>query len=320
MSKLTKLIAIMAASAGVAGGIITTTNPINASAATKFRYYKNIKNHAYKVTNKKAVIYTNGKIKHKTGAKLGQYGKYVTGYYASHVTVNGHKKVYYKFKTASGHTGWVWHGWLKKVSNKKVSVNTNSNKPLTGSAAEAANGFGPSDFERLSKGKRFKMNISEYRQGFLDTVNAERAKRGISALKQDTGLNQVAMQRDLGVGSTSIGSHYTADGRLAAKVLAEKIGINYVKSETLGMDAVNMISHGLNSDEDIDPNTNLNTVIDSAYNAGKARALAYIYDDADSDWGHRDILLNSAYNVIGIGSHAIHDNTVATNAAVLGTK
>ncbi|WP_341778993.1 CAP domain-containing protein [Levilactobacillus sp. HBUAS70063] len=318
MSKLTKLIAIMAASAGVAGGIITTTNPINASAATKFRYYKNIKNHTYKVANKKAVIYTNGKIKHKTGAKLGQYGKYVTGYYASHVTVNGHKKVYYKFKTASGHTGWVWHGWLKKVSNKKVSVNANSNKPLTGSAAEAANGFGPSDFERLSKGKRFKMNISEYRQGFLDTVNAERAKRGISALKQDTGLNQVAMQRDLE--SNINGSHETADGRFAAKVEAEKIGIHYVHAEVLGMNSVNMISHGLNADEDIDPNTKLNTVVDSAYNAGKAMALAYIYDDAESNWGHRDVLLDSAYNIISIGAHAISDNTVATNAAVLGTK
>lgn len=317
MSKLTKLIAILAASTGIAGVMVTTSQPVNASAATKFRYYQNIKNRTYKVTNKKAVIYTNGKIKHKTGAKLGQYGKYVTGYYASHVTVNGHKKVYYKFKTGSGHTGWVWHGWLKKTPNKTVAV-----KPSKTSAPKnpinASGDWGQSDFERLSKGKRFKMNIGQYRQGFLDTVNAERAKRGIAALKEDPALNSIAAHRDIEVLTTN--SHYTADGQLAAKVEAQKVGINYVKSEVIGMDSVNLISHGNSADEDIDNSTDLNTVVDSAYNAGKATVLAYIYDDADSNWGHRDILLNSSYNVIGIGAHALSDNTVVNDAAVIGTK
>lgn len=315
MSKLTKLIAIIAATAGVAGVMVTTSNPVTASASTKFRYYKNIKDHTYKVTNKKAVIYSNGKIKHKTGAKLGEYGKYVTGYYSSHVTVNGHKRVYYKFKTGSNHTGWVWNGYLKKVSNKFVkTTSTSTYKPYGNDNSN----WGESDFDRLSKGKKFKMNINEYRKGFLDTVNAERAKRGISALKEDSGLDTVAMKRDLE--SNINGSHYTADGRLAAKVEAEAVGINYVKTEAIGMDGVNMISHGLNEDDSIDNSTKLNTVIDSAYNAGKARVLAYIYDDADSDYGHRTSMLNPAYNVIGIGAHSISDNTVASNAAVFGTK
>ncbi|WP_164511530.1 CAP domain-containing protein [Levilactobacillus cerevisiae] len=313
MSKITKLIAIVAATAGVAGVMVTTSNPVSASAATKFRYYKNIKDRTYKVTNKKAVIYSNGKIKHKTGAKLGAYGKYVTGYYSSHVTVNGHKRVYYKFRTGSNHTGWVWSGYLKKTSKNALST-TSTYNPYGNDNSN----WGQSDFDRLSKGKRFTMNLSQYRQGFLDTVNAERAKRGIATLKEDAGLNSVAMKRDLE--SNIDGSHYTSDGQLAAKVEAKAIGINYVKTEAIGMDGVNMISHGLNEDDSIDNSTKLNTVIDSAYNAGKARVLAYIYDDADSDYGHRDSMLNPSYNVVGIGAHSISDNTVASNATILGTK
>ncbi|WP_461243567.1 hypothetical protein [Secundilactobacillus muriivasis] len=73
MSKLTKVSAIIVASAGIAG-ISITTNAIDASAKTKFRYYQNIKDSDYRVVNKKAVIYSNGEINHKTSAKLGTYG------------------------------------------------------------------------------------------------------------------------------------------------------------------------------------------------------------------------------------------------------
>ncbi|WP_395320775.1 CAP domain-containing protein [Levilactobacillus parabrevis] len=312
MTKITKLIAIVAATAGVAGVMATTGNPVNASASTKFRYYKNIKNRTYKVTNKRAVIYSNGKIKHKTGAKLGEYGKYVTGYYASHVTVNGHKRVYYKFKTGSNHTGWVWSGYLKKVSNQSNKI-IMTYKPYKGS-----NWGSQSDFDRLSKGQRFKMNISEYRQGFLNTVNAERAKRGISALKEDSGLNGVAQQRAIELRTN--GSHYTDDGKLAFVVDSKAAGINYAHAENIGPMVINMISHGDDADDSIDGSTKLNTVVDSAYNAAKAEALSYIYDDADSNWGHRDNLFNASYNVIGIGGDFVSNDQIVNNATILGTK
>jgi len=119
MTRITKLIALMAATAGVAGGIITTTNPTTASANTKVRYYKNMKPHAYKIVKQRAQIYTSGKINHKSLFMLGAYGDkgdHLTIYKASHVTINGHKRVYYMFK---GHfripTGWVWSGALKRV-------------------------------------------------------------------------------------------------------------------------------------------------------------------------------------------------------------
>jgi len=316
MSKLTKLIAIVAATAGVAGVMVTTSNPVNASASTKFRYYKNIKDRTYKVTNKKAVIYSNGKIKHKTGAKLGEYGKYVTGYYSSHVTVNGHKRVYYKFKTGSNHTGWVWNGYLKKVSNKSVKT-TSSYNPYGGS-----NWNDDSDFARLSKGKKFTMNLSDYRKGFLDTVNAERAKRGISALKADSGLNNVAQKRS--ADQLTNPGHYTSDGKVAFVVDAKAAGINYAHAENVGNMVTNVISHGSTADLDYDKNAKINVVVNSSYNAGKAEALTYIYDDADSDWGHRDILLNSSYNVIGVGGTHVAESSTASDAVwdaiILGTK
>ncbi|MFD1549180.1 CAP domain-containing protein [Levilactobacillus fuyuanensis] len=315
MTRITKLIAIIAASAGGAG-VMVTTNPVNVSANTKFRYYKNIKDRTYKVTNKKAVIYSNGKIKHKTGAKLGEYGKYVTGYYSSHVTVNGHKRVYYKFKTGSNHTGWVWNGYLKKVSNKSLKT-TSTYNPYASS-----NWNDESDFARLSKGKKFTMNLSDYRKGFLDTVNAERAKRGISALNEDPGLNNVAQKRS--VDQLTNPTHYTSDGKIAFVVDAKAAGINYAHAENIGNTTPNMISHGLNSDLDYDKNAKINVVIDSSYNAGKAEVLGYIYDDADSNYGHRNNLLNPSYNVIGVGgSYVPESNTVSEtvwNATVLGTK
>lgn len=317
MTKITKLIAIVAATAGVAGVMATTGSPVNASASTKFRYYKNIKNHTYKVTNKKAIIYSNGKIKHKTGAKLGEYGKYVTGYYASHVTVNGHKRVYYKFKTGSNHTGWVWRGYLKKVSNKSLKTTTWTYKPYAGS-----NWNDESDFARLSKGKKFTMNLSEYRKGFLDTVNAERAKRGISALNKDAGLNNVAQKRSVEILTNP--THYTQDGKIAFVVDTKAAGIDYAHAENIGNQVTNVISHGLDSDLDYDKNAKINVVVDSSYTAGKAEVLSYIYDDADSNWGHRDSLLNSSYNTIGIGGTHVTESSTDTDAVwdanILGTK
>lgn len=125
MSKITKFIALTVATLGVAGGIITTTNPVPASANTKFRYYKNIKDHTYKVLTNKAYIYSNGKITHKTIFMMGAYedkGGYVWVTYASHVTQNGKKVVYYKFKNGAGFTGWVRSSALKKGNAPKSTT------------------------------------------------------------------------------------------------------------------------------------------------------------------------------------------------------
>ncbi|MFC6206894.1 hypothetical protein [Levilactobacillus tongjiangensis] len=45
--------------------------------------------------------------------------------------------------------------------------------------------------------------------------------------------------------------------------------------------------------------------------------LNYIYDDTDSDNGHRDILLDPAYNVIKTGTWYDTENQVVFNASIL---
>lgn len=122
MSKVIKLITLVAATAGIAGGLITTTDSVTASASTKVRYYRNIKNGTYKIKTNFADVYTSGKI-NKKGFMMGAYGDkgefvYVT--YASHVTQNGKKVVYYKFKNGSGFTGWVRRSALKKAKAPKA--------------------------------------------------------------------------------------------------------------------------------------------------------------------------------------------------------
>lgn len=105
MLKITKFITLIVATMGVTGGIITTTNPVTASANTKFRYYKNIKDHTYKIKTTKPYVYSNGKITHKTIFMLGAFGdkgEYVLVTYASHVTQNGKKSFTTSLKTELG--------------------------------------------------------------------------------------------------------------------------------------------------------------------------------------------------------------------------
>lgn len=244
----------------------------------------------------------------------------MTGYYASHVTVNGKKSVYYKFKTGSGHTGWVWRGWLKQVSATKSGSKTTAT-----TAGNTSGNWGKSDYERLAK-QKFSFNLSAYQQGFLDTVNQERTSRGLRKMVEDPTLTNIAATRAKHVMTTS--SHFVpnADGSITDTSyknldyvkLAKEAGINYAKSETIGNVNASAISHGLNSDDSIDKSTKLNTVVDSAYNAGKAMVLAYIYDDEDSNNGHRNTILNASYNAIGIG--AVYSNNVVINASVYGAK
>ena len=162
------------------------------------------------------------------------------------------------------------------------------------------------------------MSISKYRQGFIDTVNQERAARGLGALSEDAGLDSIATKRDP---ETIInGGHTDANGHYIFMEYAKASGITYARAEVLGMESVNAISHGLSSSENIDPTTKLNTVVDDSYSAGKAAVLAYIYDDEEHANGHRDILLNASYNVIGIGATWIKDNDVVSNTAIFGAK
>ena len=287
MSNLTKMVAAIAASAGIAGTIITT-NATDASAKTKFRYYENIKDSDYRVVNRKAVIYSNGKINRKTGAKLGAYGTYVTGYYASHVTVNGKKSVYYKFKTDSGHTGWVWRGWLKKVSYKAP---TNS-----GSTTVKTSGNRNTNNDDTS----FKFSNQAYVNEFVAKVNQERAQRGLQPLTLDTQLTRIADKRAHDI--TQNFTHYDTDGKSIFAKYAQQLNITTAHSE--------IIAYSMPSTINVDKPT--------SKDAADNDVTEYIDYDGTSDWGHRDILLNPDYNIIGVSATYIHEDVY--DAAILGIK
>lgn len=109
-------------------GILGATTS-QASAKTKVRYYQDIKNASYTVTNSKATVYTSATLKHKKGT-LKSYGSKVTGYYAAHITKNGKATIYYKFKVGKK-TGWVWRGYLKKAATLPNIFNSSEKAQIT---------------------------------------------------------------------------------------------------------------------------------------------------------------------------------------------
>ncbi|GAX02477.1 hypothetical protein IWT140_00074 [Secundilactobacillus pentosiphilus] len=123
-SKLVTVALIAAAS------VTLSATQASAKTTTKVRYYQNIKNRVVTVKNQKAAVYTSATLKHHHGTMKG-YGKKVVAYYAAHVTQsNGHRAVYYKFRTSSHKIGWVWSGYLKnaKVASS-YTVTTDKSKP-----------------------------------------------------------------------------------------------------------------------------------------------------------------------------------------------
>lgn len=300
------------------GSIILTSNTVTASAKASVRSYQNIKNAPYKVVNKKATVYTTAKLNHKKTVKLGSMGKTVTGYYAAHVTKNGHKAVYYKFKTSYGSTGWVWRGWLKKAS---TSTNTNSNLPSNWYDGSPE----PTTIRKTPTNKSFpklkSFSNSEYIQSFVDNLNKERAQRNIAPVTLDQGLTNVANQRT--AKSSNLDSHTDNAGNPYFIEIAKQLGISYARSECLGQDKINAVNHGETSDDIVDPNEKYNIITNTSANIAKSSLLEYIYFDQKEDNGHRDILLNPAYNVIGVStlqSTFYTHNDYVENAVIMGTK
>ncbi|KRK98099.1 hypothetical protein FD04_GL001077 [Secundilactobacillus odoratitofui DSM 19909 = JCM 15043] len=270
-----------------------TRTSTSASAKTKVRYYQNIKNATYMVRNKKAVIYSNGKINHKTGAKLGAYGTYVTGYYASHVTINGKKSVYYKFKTDSGHTGWVWNGWLKKVSYKTPAKSGSNNTPKTPINAS-------SDWNTDSNDDSFKFSNQAYVNEFVVKLNKERTKRNLQPVSVDAQLTQITNKRIKDI--TQNFTHYNSAGKPIFAEYAKQLGITTARAEVLAYSMPSTI------------NVDTPTSKDAADND----VIEYIYYDGNSDWGHRDALLNPKYNIIGVTATYTHEDVY--DATVLGVR
>ncbi|GAX07663.1 hypothetical protein IWT5_00813 [Secundilactobacillus silagincola] len=100
--------------------LFSITN-IQVSAKTTVRYYQNVKNARYFTTDY-GNMYSTGKLSHKIGTM--DAGDAVTVYYAVHVTRNGKKAIYYKYRYGkASKTAWAWSGNFLKDLGKAGNEN-----------------------------------------------------------------------------------------------------------------------------------------------------------------------------------------------------
>ncbi|WP_260339778.1 CAP domain-containing protein [Levilactobacillus parabrevis] len=114
---------------------------------------------------------------------------------------------------------------------------------------------------------------------FLAVVNKERQKRHTQPLKMDAKFMRLANQRAVDSGKIQDIQHYNKTGESYFVLESPKFGIatDWLDGECL------LETSSINR------------------SAGKAAAESYLYHDADSNWGHRDILVNSESTLVGIG-------------------
>lgn len=122
--KLTKQLAIVMVSAGVFGGVLTGVQGTSASAkaTAKVLQVKTIKTANYKaVKGAKGYLYSTAKLTKKVhNVKNYANTKFSVSKEAVVRKTNGNKAVYYYVKSAKA-SGWLWHGYLNKVTPKAAS-------------------------------------------------------------------------------------------------------------------------------------------------------------------------------------------------------
>ncbi|WP_283679691.1 hypothetical protein [Lentilactobacillus sp. Marseille-Q4993] len=107
-------------------------------------------------------------------------------------------------------------------------------------------------------------------------------------------------------------SHYNkansgaSNGKGLAYQLFKKYGYDGYRSECIAKESWNL------------PNSNQIKGGRSEKSIALSNLHEYIYNDASSNWGHRDALLNSKYNVIGVGGTL--KNEMVYTTAELGKK
>jgi uncharacterized coiled-coil protein SlyX len=122
--KLTKQLAIAMVSAGVFGGVLTGVQGTSASAkaTAKVLQVKTIKTANYKaVKGAKGYLYSTAKLTKKVhNVKNYSNTKFSVSKEAVVRKSNGNKAIYYYVKSAKA-SGWLWHGYLNKVTPKAAS-------------------------------------------------------------------------------------------------------------------------------------------------------------------------------------------------------
>ena len=137
-------------------------------------------------------------------------------------------------------------------------------------------------------------SISDFRKAFLDGLNAERAKRGLSAVSEDSHYDEVVQERTKLLPNNF--SHFDSNNNFILEKCFEDANI---KSASVA-ECIAMFPWGVS----VDHSTNQLVQAKNASSALVAQGMLYeyIYNDATSNWGHRDILLNPKDKTIGLGA------------------
>lgn len=240
------------------------------------------------------------------------------------ITIYGTKKIRGKKYYAIGHGRYVLTSKVKllKAEPTESPVNSGSsaaeNSPATNSKPNNSTDIAtpkpvvdkptkPVEKPKQSTIKDF--SINEFRQEFLQDLNEERAKRNLAPVTEDTHYDEVVEQRAALLPSNF--DHVDAAGNFILEDYFNKAGISYHSiAECIAMDPWGWITNHAN--KEFEPAPNGGTSADVADNA----IFEYIYDDAASNWGHRDILLNPNDKTIGVGAATTTDGYVYSSVGV----
>ncbi|GEO69086.1 CAP domain-containing protein [Levilactobacillus acidifarinae] len=241
---------------------VATVAPVPTQAKTRTLKVTKVTKRGYHAT--KGKIYTSTKLtKVRAQAKA---TKHATLYVTKHAKIQKgrHAAVYYYISNQK-FKGWLWHGYLKKAPVKPAKTATKVTTPATNTTTPAKSTV-TTDWQ------------AQANQDFLAAVNKYRAQKHAAPLVIDSQFMQLAASRANDSKELGDIDHYDQAGNFIAFDRAPQFGITSGVSECLYMESGN------------DP-----------LGVGKRASYEYLYDDADSNWGHRDNLLYPESTKIGIG-------------------
>ena len=212
----------------------------------------------------------------KKGKKLALVGK---------VKIN--KKKYYRV----GYNKYVLAKYVTiiKPTPQQDTTNPSTSTPITPTTPTTPKTPSKSKDDAVSN-----FSISDFRKAFLDGLNAERADRGLSPVTEDSHYDEVVQERTKLLPNNF--SHFDSNNKFILEKCFEDANI---KSASVA-ECIAMFPWGFS----VDHSTNELVHAKNASSALVAQGMLYeyIYNDAASNWGHRDILLNPKDKTIGLGA------------------
>ncbi|WEV39778.1 SLAP domain-containing protein [Lactobacillus sp. ESL0681] len=173
------------------------------------------------------------------------------------------------------------------VNNDSGNSINNSANNIGGNSAGSTGGSSATSIADFS--------LSDFRKAFITALNNERSKRGLTTVTEDPEHDDVVQKRSQLLPNNF--SHTDKNGSFILEDYYKNAGISYY---SIG-ECLAMYPWGWVTDHDTNE---LIPAPDGGSSADVAQNMIYeyIYNDADSNWGHRDILLNPNQKTIGLGA------------------